>query len=273
MAQQSQPTNAPSNSFDTDLLNSRNVRSSTDQPAFQFPSSFDIGAITKGNTNNLEEQIQQLKQQQAALPNIDLNKIFSDTLKSTSRVVNTSIPALTPSGSMPASVVSSEQQAPSPASTNQPTTGSGRGNRKYETAEQKKERIKQRNRDHARRCRQRKKELSDELANRTSQLEYENNVLKTAFRELHSEKLMIESLIISEFGERGYTLIERTREVKVEDQAEIPQLCEELMKDIKHNKEQECANSSGESTATPSPTTDLQVRAATEPQETESDGL
>ena len=123
------------------------------------------------------------------------------------------------------------QPAPEPAE----SRGTKRRN---ETAEEKQERIRQRNRDHARRCRIRKRQAAENLAQKASKLEHENSVLKTAFRALHNQKSLMESFVISEFGERGYTIVEKSRQVKVLDQCSIGQLCQDFLGEMKKEESQ-----------------------------------
>jgi hypothetical protein len=173
----------------------------------------------------LEAQISKLQMQQHTLPNMDLNKIFSDTFARAGGP--TGIPALTPSG-MPQVCVGALAQEIQTVNSQPATSTSARGGKRKleETSEERTARIRLRNRDHARKCRIRKRQAAESLNERASQLEHENNILKTAFRALHNHKALVESVVVSEFGERGMAIIERSRQSKLEKSSSGDQQCE-----------------------------------------------
>jgi len=84
-----------------------------------------------------------------------------------------------------------------------------------ETKEEKQERIRRRNREHARRCRVRKRQATDNLTARVKQLEKEYAMLMKAFRVLYNQKAMMETMVVSEFGSKGTLIVERTNTVTV----------------------------------------------------------
>merc|ERR1740138_550350 len=110
--------------------------------------------------------------------------------------------------------------------------GSGGGVKRkgaQETEKEKQERIRERNREHARRCRIRKRQAVENLNNKVTKLEHENNVLKTAFRALHNQKSLMEAIVISEFGKRGWVIVDRTRNLKVVNKSSITELCSDIL--------------------------------------------
>jgi hypothetical protein len=83
------------------------------------------------------------------------------------------------------------------------------GKKRNETAEEKQERVRQRNRIHARSCRIRKRQAMDELNAKVQALENENNTLKQAFRVLYNQKELTTAMVISEFGPKGVAVLEK----------------------------------------------------------------
>lgn len=91
-----------------------------------------------------------------------------------------------------------------------------------ETSEEKQERIRRRNREHARKCRIRKRQAADNLAARVKQLEEEYGKLMKAFRLVYNSKALMDSLVVSEFGSKGSLIVERTNKLAlVSDRADI----------------------------------------------------
>lgn len=91
-----------------------------------------------------------------------------------------------------------------------------------ETSEEKQERIRRRNREHARKCRIRKRQAADNLAARVKHLEQEYSKLMKAFRLVYNSKALMDSLVVSEFGSKGSLIVERTNKLAlVSDRADI----------------------------------------------------
>ena len=91
-----------------------------------------------------------------------------------------------------------------------------------ETSEEKQERIRRRNREHARKCRIRKRQAADSLAARVKHLEQEYTKLMRAFRVVYNSKALMASLVVSEFGDRGSVIVERTNKLTlVSDRVDI----------------------------------------------------
>jgi hypothetical protein len=85
------------------------------------------------------------------------------------------------------------------------------GKHANETIAEKQERVRQRNRVHARSCRIRKRQALETLKTRVQSLEGENNTLKQAFRVLYNQKELTTAMVISEFGEKGVLVLEKLR--------------------------------------------------------------
>jgi len=86
-----------------------------------------------------------------------------------------------------------------------------KGKHAHETAAEKQERVRQRNRVHARSCRIRKRQAMDQLQTKVQSLESENNTLKQAFRVLYNQKELTTAMVISEFGEKGVAILDKLR--------------------------------------------------------------
>lgn len=102
------------------------------------------------------------------------------------------------------------------------TGGHGKPANGSETTEEKQERIRRRNREHARKCRIRKRQAADNLAARVKHLEQEYSKLLRAFRQVYNSKALMDSLVVSEFGEKGSAIVEKTNKLAlISDKADI----------------------------------------------------
>jgi hypothetical protein len=81
-----------------------------------------------------------------------------------------------------------------------------------ESKDEKQERIRQRNRVHARSCRIRKRQAVEDLNKKVDTLQDENTMLKNAFRVMYNQKALMDAMVVSEFGEKGSLLLDKIKE-------------------------------------------------------------
>jgi hypothetical protein len=96
-------------------------------------------------------------------------------------------------------------------------------------AQLKQDKVRERNREQARRCRSKKKQESEEMDRRIRRLEHENSVLKKAFRALYNQKSLMEALVVSQCGNKGAMIVDRTRRLDVAEKCSLSQLCSDLL--------------------------------------------